>query len=73
MGLLYFVGGVVIGIVLTMIFKRRYKTYGIIEVDHQSELCKVRLTSNELQDRKTTKVIFDVKHDATIISDEFEM
>ena len=70
MEFLFLAGGVVIGAVMRIPFDRRTKTHGIIEVDHDTAQCKVRITSKELADRKTKKAIFIIDHDATISREE---
>ena len=71
---LYIAGGAVlgaiIGSILEKIFMKNTKTHGVIEVDHNTEMCKVRITSSDLSDRKTKKAIFVVNHDVKISRDE---
>ena len=60
------IGGAIIGIMSVLLLALKNKTHGIIEVDHNTEQCKIRITSAELSNRKTKKVIFTVNHDARI-------
>lgn len=64
------IGGAGIGILLIMLLAIKDKTHGIIEVDHDTGQCKVRITSAELADFKTKKAVFKVKHDAKISREE---
>lgn len=67
---IFFVGGVVVGITITTILHKCNKTYGIIEVDHVSEACKVRITSHDFLDRNIKKAIFDIDHNAVFSREE---
>ena len=66
MGILYFLGGVIVGTVITIIFRVRTKTYGVIKVDHNIEACFIELKSQDLLNRKTKKAMFDVDHNANL-------
>ena len=70
MELLIFIGGVALGIIIVTLFKQKDKIYGIIEVDHNTEMCKFRITSNELSDRKNKKAMFIIEHEANISREE---
>lgn len=62
--------GILIGIVISVISTKEEKIYGVIEIDHHSQQCRSRITSDELLDRKTTKAVFEVTHDAIISQEE---
>lgn len=64
MELLYFTGGIVVGIIFMLLLHRNEKIHGIIEVDHTNEACKVHVTSSELSNRKVKVVTFYVDHNA---------
>lgn len=66
MVLVIFMIGFVVGVSFTMIFRKKDKIYGVIEVDHDSEMVKFHISSTELGDYKTKKATFKVSHDATI-------
>ena len=70
MSLLIFLGGVVIGVAATIIFTRKNKTYGFIDVDHNNDLCRVRITSEEVADRKNKTAVFRIIHDVDLSSRE---
>ena len=62
--------GAVIGSVIEKLMKKHTKTHGVIDVDHNTEQCKIRITSAELSDRRTKKAIFTINHDAKISREE---
>ena len=64
------IGGAIIGSLLNELWHIRSKTHGIIEVDHDTEQCKIHITSNDLSNRKTKKAVFKINHDAKISRDE---
>ena len=66
MGVLYFIGGVIVGTVITIIFNVRAKTYGIIRVDHNIESCFIEMASTDLADRKIKKAVFVIDHNANL-------
>lgn len=66
MGFLYFTGGVIVGTIITIIFKARTRIYGVIRVDHNIEACFIELTSTDLSNRKIKKAIFDIDHNANL-------
>ena len=70
MEFIFFIGGVIIGTIFTMIFKKYNKTFGIIDVDHSNGLCKIHITSEELSNYKTKKAIFTINHGAIISREE---
>ena len=56
-----FVGGLIAGFIFALMLRDNTKTYGIMLVDHKNELCKVQITSKDLLDRRTKKVILKIK------------
>ena len=70
MEFIFLAGGVVIGSIITAIIKDRNKICGVIDVDHHTEQCKVRITSDDLSNRKTKKAVFKINHDAKISREE---
>lgn len=67
---IFFIGGMVTAKIISILFKRNEKIYGIIEVDHDSGMCGVRITSDELSDYKSKKAVFEIKHDGVISREE---
>lgn len=72
MQILYFVSGLLLGIIITSITIsiNNHKTHGIIEVDHASGQCIVRITSDEVADIKNKKSVFNINHNAVISREE---
>lgn len=70
MEIIFLIGGIlsgfISGILWQIISDNRYKTYGIIDIDHNTAQCKIHITSEELANRKTKKAIFTINHDAII-------
>ena len=64
------VGGFLGGFIWAAIKDWLHETVGVIEVDHQTEQCKIRITSNDLSNRKIKKAVFKVNHDAKISREE---
>ena len=70
MDLIFITGGVLVGVIVGRLIEKRSKTHGVIDVDHSTGMCKVRITSEELSNHKTKKAIFIVNHDAEISREE---
>ena len=71
---IYWLLGVIAGISISVIFtyfkNRHSKIAGLIEVDIQSNLCKFQITSTELANQKTKKVLFNVVHNVDLSREE---
>ena len=70
MELLIGAGGVLLGVIITKAIDMFTKIHGVIHIDHKTELCKFDVTSAELANLKTKKVIFTVNHNARISQEE---
>lgn len=70
MEILIFIGGVISGIVFTLIYKSKERIHGIVHIDHETEQCIFSLTSTQLSDRKKKIAVFLINHDAEISRDE---
>lgn len=62
--------GVILGIIFVTIKNKFITIGGVIEVDNQSNLCKVHITSTELSNLKTKKVMFKVVHNIDLSREE---
>ncbi len=70
MEFIFLTGGILLGTAVTKLVDRRHKTIGVIEVDHRNNLCKCRITSNELDNNRIKKVVFNVKHNVDLSREE---
>ena len=66
MEFLFFVGGLLIGILAMKFVQKRERIHGVIDVDHNTEQCTFHITSMEMSDRKKKVVVFYINHDAKI-------
>jgi len=67
---IFFIGGLLIGVLIMKIIQRRERIHGVIDVDHNTEQCMVHITSGELSDRKKKIVVFLINHNANISQKE---
>lgn len=74
MTIIWWLLGVIAGISFAIIFyaikNKRTVIGGVIEVDIQSNLCKFHVTSTELSNLKTKKVMFKVIHNVDLSREE---
>ena len=66
MEIIFFVVGILIGILITIKLNKRERIHGIIYVDHKTEQCKFQITSDELSNRNKKIAVFYIDHNATI-------
>lgn len=64
--LLAMIGGFIIGFVIN----NSKKIHGIIDVDHKNQACSIRVTSEDLINRKNKKAVFLINHEATLSREE---
>ena len=70
MEFLFFIGGVILGVVITLIYRSRERIHGIVHVDHNTEQCMFSVTSNELSNRNKKIVVFLINHNAELSREE---
>ena len=70
MEFIFLLGGVVLGIIFTLIFKSRERIHGIVHVDHKTEQCIFSITSNQLSNRDKKIAVFMINHNAEISREE---
>lgn len=70
MEILIFIGGVILGIIGTLIFRSRERIHGKIHIDHKTEQCIFQITSDEVNNRNKKIAVFYINHDADISRDE---
>ena len=61
---LVFLGGVILGSIITTITQLMRKTHGKMIVDHEKETCHVFLNSEEISKSKINRVILEVVHNS---------
>ena len=66
MEFIFFIGGLLLGILIMKKISKRERIHGVIDVDHNTEQCIFHITSNEMSDRKKKIVVFYINHDANI-------
>lgn len=62
MELLFFLGGVLLGSLISSMIHLSKTIYGTITVDKEKELCSIAMNSKELENVKTTRVTLQVVH-----------
>lgn len=70
MEFIFFIAGVILGIIFMQILKSRERIHGIVHVDHNTEQCIFSITSDQLSNRKKKIAVFIINHDAKISRDE---
>lgn len=70
MAFLIFIGGIVTGIIITLIFKSRERIHGIVHVDHETEQTIFSITSEQLAKRNKKIAVFYINHNAKISREE---
>lgn len=68
--LFYITIGTIIGAILEAVISCKDKIYGFIDVDQHTGMCRLRISSEEIANRKNKKAIFIINHDANISRDE---
>lgn len=70
MEFIFLIGGVILGVILTLIYKSRERIHGVINIDHNTEQCTFSITSDQLTNRKNKIAVFYINHDAKISREE---
>lgn len=70
MAFIFFLGGLILGVIATLIFKSRERIHGVINIDHETEQCAFSLISTELQNKKKKIAVFYINHDAKLSREE---
>ena len=70
MEVLIFLGGVILGVIFTLIFKSRERIHGVVHVDHKTEQCIFSVTSDQLSKRDKKIAVFYINHNAEISREE---
>lgn len=70
MEVIFFLGGIVLGVICTMIYKTRERIHGIVHVDHDTDQCIFSITSDQLSKRNKKIAVFVINHNAKISREE---
>lgn len=68
--LLSSVFGFSLGVIVMIIKNKRQTIYGVIDIDHQTEMVNFRANSSELKELYNKQIIFKINHNSTISRDE---
>ena len=63
--------GILIGIRIRSVMNRNEKVVGVVQIDHETGLCRFLVTKEQLSDLNCRKVTFNVEHDAVITDDDY--
>ncbi len=63
--------GILIGIRIRSVMSRNEKVVGVVQIDHETGLCRFSVTKEQLSDLKCNKVVFTVEHNAVITDDDY--
>lgn len=66
MGLIIFMGGVIVGILAMFIYTRQERIHGVIHLDHDTQQCFIELTSAELSNPKKKIAVLVIDHNAEL-------
>ena len=62
MELLFFLGGTILGILVSVMIHISKISYGTITIDEEKEVCNIAMNTEELVNRKTEQVTLKVMH-----------
>lgn len=62
--------GIIIGLCISKIIQNLTTEVGTIDVDHVTNLCKLNVTSDQINKLSTKRVVFTVNHNAEISREE---
>lgn len=70
MEFIFFIGGALVGFCWAAPFWKGRNVKGIIDIDHDNNVYKIRMISKDVVDKRKYKAIFLVNHDAHISREE---
>ena len=62
MELLFFLGGLLFGILISSLIHISKISYGTITIDEEKEVCNIAMNTEELVNRKTKQIMLKVVH-----------
>lgn len=66
MEFIFFIGGLLLGLVIMKIANKKERIHGVVDVDHNTKQCIFHITSDEVSNRKKKIAVFYINHDANI-------
>lgn len=66
MEFIFLIGGVILGIIITLIYRSRERIHGIVHIDHDTNQCTFEITSDQLTKRGNKIAVFYIDHNAQI-------
>ena len=66
MEFIFLIGGIVIGVIITLIYRSRERIHGIVHIDHDTNQCTFEITSDQLTKRGNKIAVFYIDHNAQI-------
>lgn len=70
MEIIFLLVGFTIGVIFTLILKRKNEVHGQVDIDPVTGLCRFRITSDKLADPRKIYAVFRISHNAEISRDE---
>lgn len=69
---LFFILGIVLGILINNILRNKRTVTGVVQIDHETGLCRFCVEREDLSNPNCRMVIFTVQHDAKITEQDLE-
>lgn len=70
MEFIFFVGGIIVGILFMVLKQKNEIIHGVVHVDHETKNCIFSITSDQLADRSKKTAVFVINHNAEISREE---
>lgn len=70
MEFIFLLGGVLLGVILTLIYKSRERIHGVVHVDHNTKQTVFEITSGQLTKCNKKIAVFYIDHNAQISREE---
>jgi hypothetical protein len=67
---IFFIGGVILGVIGTLIYRSRERIHGVVHIDHKTKQCTCNLISDEVMNVKKKIAVFIINHQAEISREE---
>ena len=70
--ILLFIAGIIIGMMTQHDLEKRHTVIGVVQIDHETGLCRFWITKDDLSNPKCKRVVCEVQHDAKITEQDLE-